>query len=363
MQTARSSNLQRWDLAGDRAHQRSRRGRYRVPRGRRPRSNGRTRRCCTTRSARSRRTACASRWPRANVTGRSLPRRLDGSVGVRWHQRDRPEPVPRRERSAVPALQGRRPARIYSRPLNADGRSFSGPAQLMLTPTQRWESGVVEAPSMMRTGSQHWLFYSGNDWNSRSYGEGVARCDGPAGPCQARSARTRCWRRTAEVVSPGGGEVFTDSGGAWWMAYRVPGPTREVSEQPVDANRPDPLRRRRHPGSHPVMRPRIFSRQRARRPDPRLLAIEARSELQPQLMPSHRIGSGSHGGERCPTQGSAGAPCPGARSDRRGCDPRGSSCRRRRRRSRPPTRDALWGRTRPTDTSPGARRAARPIGG
>jgi hypothetical protein len=117
-------------------------------------------------------------------------------------------------------FKAERPSRIYSRPLNPDGRSFSGPAQLMLTPTQRWESGVVEAPSMLRNGSQYWLFYSGNDWNSKSYAEGVARCDGPVGPCHALG-RNPVLSTDGRVVSPGGGEVFTDAGGGWWMAYHA----------------------------------------------------------------------------------------------------------------------------------------------
>ena len=117
-------------------------------------------------------------------------------------------------------FKAERPSRIYARPLRPDGRSFSGPAQLMLTSTQRWESGVVEAPSMLRNGSSYWLFYSGNDWNSKSYAEGVARCDGPAGPCRALG-RNPVFATYGRVVSPGGGEVFTDSGGAWWMAYHA----------------------------------------------------------------------------------------------------------------------------------------------
>lgn len=132
------------------------------------------------------------------------------------------DPSPFVDASGHPYLlfKAEHPARIYVRPLAADGRSFTGPAQLMLTPSQRWESGVVEAPSMLRNGSAYWLFYSGNDWNSRSYAEGAARCDGPTGPCHAIGANP-VLATGGRAVSPGGGEVFTDGAGDWWLAYHA----------------------------------------------------------------------------------------------------------------------------------------------
>lgn len=113
-----------------------------------------------------------------------------------------------------------RPARIWSRPLAPDGRSFSGPSSLLLTPTQRWEKGNVEAPSMLRNGSTYWLFYSGNDWNGEHYAEGVARCSSPAGPCTADS-RNPILASRAGAAGPGGGEVFIDTANNWWLAYHA----------------------------------------------------------------------------------------------------------------------------------------------
>jgi uncharacterized membrane-anchored protein YhcB (DUF1043 family) len=113
-----------------------------------------------------------------------------------------------------------RPARIWSRPLAPDGQSFSGPAQALLTPSQRWEAGNVEAPSMVRNGSTYWLFYSGNDWNGRSYAEGVARCTGPGGPCNA-VASNPILASQGNAAGPGGGEVFNDASGGWWLAYHA----------------------------------------------------------------------------------------------------------------------------------------------
>ncbi len=112
------------------------------------------------------------------------------------------------------------PPRIWSRPLSPDGRSFAGPSSQLLAPSQRWEGGNVEAPSMLRNGSAYSLFYSGNSWNAKSYAEGVARCAGPSGPCTAVSANPILASR-AGVDGPGGGEVFTDTTGHWWLAYHA----------------------------------------------------------------------------------------------------------------------------------------------
>ncbi len=112
-----------------------------------------------------------------------------------------------------------RPARIWSRPLTPDGLAFTGPGSQILAPSQHWEAGNVEAPTMLKTGSGYWLFYSGNDWNGSSYAEGMARCSGPLGPCTADAGNPVLATRTG-IAGPGGGEVFTD-GATWWMAYHA----------------------------------------------------------------------------------------------------------------------------------------------
>jgi hypothetical protein len=113
-----------------------------------------------------------------------------------------------------------RPARIWSRPLTPDGRAFAGGPSLMLEPTQRWEAGNVEAPSMLRRGNDYWLFYSGNDWNGRNYAEGMAHCLGPTGPCAADGANP-VLASLGSTAGPGGGEVFTTSNGEWRLAYHA----------------------------------------------------------------------------------------------------------------------------------------------
>ena len=49
-------------------------------------------------------------------------------------------------------------------------------------------------------------------------------CSSPVGPCDNR-AQTLLLASHDSVAGPGGGEVFQDAGGGWWLAYhayRVP---------------------------------------------------------------------------------------------------------------------------------------------
>jgi Glycosyl hydrolases family 43 len=131
-----------------------------------------------------------------------------------------PSPFVDANGSAYLLYKTERPARIWSRPLTPDGRAFAGPAQALLSSSQHWEAGNVEAPSMLRNGATTWLFYSGNDWNGRSYAEGVARCAGPGGPCTA-IAGNPVLASQGNAAGPGGGEVFSDASGGWWLAYHA----------------------------------------------------------------------------------------------------------------------------------------------
>ena len=116
------------------------------------------------------------------------------------------------------------PPRIWSRALTGDGRAFAGPAHLLASPTQRWEAGNVEAPAMLANGGA-------TGCSSRAT-TGTAPAT-PRGSCTALrpSGRATTARETLllashdSVAGPGGGEVFQDAGGGWWLAYhayRVP---------------------------------------------------------------------------------------------------------------------------------------------
>jgi len=105
-----------------------------------------------------------------------------------------------------------KPTGIYAQPLSDDGLSVAGPAREILTSTHQWEAGVVEAPAMVEHDGVHYLFYSGNRWNTASYAIGYARCDGPEGPCT--TPLDHPWLQSSQgAAGPGGQEFFTDGGG------------------------------------------------------------------------------------------------------------------------------------------------------
>jgi hypothetical protein len=114
------------------------------------------------------------------------------------------------------------PTTIWSQPLTATGLSFqpgSTPTPL-LTPAQSWEQHIVEAPSMIMIAGVDYLFYSGGLWTTAGYAEGVAVCDGPAGPCR-RTLAAPVLASTDRLGGPGGGAAFRTANGAVWLAYHA----------------------------------------------------------------------------------------------------------------------------------------------
>jgi Glycosyl hydrolases family 43 len=114
------------------------------------------------------------------------------------------------------------PDTIWSQPLGAAGLTFRAattPTPL-LTPGQRWEHGVVEGPSMIQIAGVDYLFYSGGSWTTADYAEGVAVCDGPAGPCH-RALPGPVLASAGRLAGPGGGTAFTTPTGAVWLAFHA----------------------------------------------------------------------------------------------------------------------------------------------
>ncbi|GEM_PF-534151 len=114
------------------------------------------------------------------------------------------------------------PETIWAQPLAPSGTSTapgSSPSAL-LQPTQGWEGSVVEAPDMWDDAGTYFLFYSGNKWDSSSYAEGVALCDGPMGPCH-KPLDQPIYASQSNLVSPGGGSVFIDTHGNPWIAFHA----------------------------------------------------------------------------------------------------------------------------------------------
>ena len=113
------------------------------------------------------------------------------------------------------------PATIWAQALDNQGTAVkgAGPTKL-LRPSQGWEGGVVEAPSMVAESGGYDLVYSANDWDSADYAIGVARCSGPLGPC-SKPLSGPLFASQANLEGPGGATVFRDSQGQLQMAFQA----------------------------------------------------------------------------------------------------------------------------------------------
>jgi len=117
---------------------------------------------------------------------------------------------------AIPAA----PTILWARRLRDDGLAFVGAPAMLLSPGQHWEHGVVEGPSMVRINGHDYLFYSGGFWTTAGYAQGVASCDGPAGPCR-RILTGPVLASAGRVAGPGGGGAFTTANGDVWLAFHA----------------------------------------------------------------------------------------------------------------------------------------------
>jgi beta-xylosidase len=111
-------------------------------------------------------------------------------------------------------------SRIWTQRLTDDGLATTGPMSELVTATQGWERGVVEAPAMVRQGRHYLLLYSGNGWWTRDYAVGFALCDSVRGPCRKPLNRPVLASRRG-AVGPGSAEVFTDTSGGLRVAYHA----------------------------------------------------------------------------------------------------------------------------------------------
>jgi len=111
-----------------------------------------------------------------------------------------------------------RPTRIVSKRLSADGTHLVGTTSVLISPTQSWEHGVVEGPSMIYRNGVYLLFYSASDWASDNYVTSVAVCASPQGSCV--KAHKPLLTSKSSRVSPGGLSAFR-AGGKLYVAYHV----------------------------------------------------------------------------------------------------------------------------------------------
>lgn len=131
---------------------------------------------------------------------------VDGRLWLHWKSDDNAD------------INGTTTTSIYAQPLSADGVSLVGEPLRILEVDQQWEGRIVEAPDMVLVDGDYWLFYSANWFNQPAYGIGVARCEGPAGPCE-KPFDSPLIATNAQGAGPGEGSLFVDAAGALWIAY------------------------------------------------------------------------------------------------------------------------------------------------
>ncbi len=124
------------------------------------------------------------------------------------------------------------PTRIWSQRLVDGGLGLEGSPTAIVQRNQAWEDGnrntlvnepwkaLVEAPVMVRDGSDYYVFYSGNWWESPYYATGWARCTSPIGPC-TKPGPNPIVATDGPVAGPGSPDVFTDLSGQTWLAYHA----------------------------------------------------------------------------------------------------------------------------------------------
>jgi hypothetical protein len=112
------------------------------------------------------------------------------------------------------------PAEIWSAQLDSTGMGFaSAPVELMTNDTvdYPWET-TVEDPDLIESSATYYLLFSGGQYDSSGYAEGYAVCAGPLGPCYQPQTQP-ILSSYSSVSGPGGGSLFQDDVGSWWIAY------------------------------------------------------------------------------------------------------------------------------------------------
>jgi beta-xylosidase len=126
------------------------------------------------------------------------------------------------------------PTKIWSAPLTADGLAFTTPPTAILQPTQSWQGSIVESPNLVKVQGTYWLFYSGNWFNTSSYGIGAARCAGPSGPC-AETSSAPLVGSNAQGAGPGEESVYSGPTGIWllYTPWHSDSPNFDATPRPV----------------------------------------------------------------------------------------------------------------------------------
>ena len=145
----------------------------------------------------------------------------DGQLVMLWKSDDNANPA-----VAGPDQDGT--AGIWAQDLSANGMTLLGAPTEIFSPSEPWEGTIVEAPDMIEAWGTYWLFYSGNWFNTTSYGIGVAQCQSPFGPC-ADPDPTPFIGSNLQGVGPGEESLYENAG----SVYLLYDPFKDSSPAPV----------------------------------------------------------------------------------------------------------------------------------
>lgn len=114
---------------------------------------------------------------------------------------------------------------IYAQGLSADGLATLGqPVPLLAnmdSPGKQddWEWRVVEAPTMVKRGGRHFLFYSGNFFGNKNYSVAYLKCASPLGPCDDPGENPILWSHKETFLLGPGHQAILDHKGRTYAFY------------------------------------------------------------------------------------------------------------------------------------------------
>jgi hypothetical protein len=110
---------------------------------------------------------------------------------------------------------------VWVAPLSADGLRLAGEPQWVTSKSDTSPPlNTVDNPQMVKVGGRYFLFFTGGDYLNSSYAVGYAVCQTRAGPC-TRPYPAPILSSYDNASGPGGGSVFTDVAGRYYLAYHA----------------------------------------------------------------------------------------------------------------------------------------------
>ncbi len=108
---------------------------------------------------------------------------------------------------------------IHIQRLAAGGLALEGEPVQLITAGQPWEGILVEGPTLWLHAGRYYLFYSANDFASPRYATGYAVADDPLGPYEKAGGPLLATDLRAQVIGPGGQDVFAAPDGETWIMF------------------------------------------------------------------------------------------------------------------------------------------------